>query len=45
VTVTESGFDALPDDIRQKRFEQTANGYAKILEGLKALVEGRSTPF
>jgi uncharacterized protein YndB with AHSA1/START domain len=39
VTVTESGFEALPDDIRQKRFDSTAAGYATVLEGLKRHLE------
>jgi uncharacterized protein YndB with AHSA1/START domain len=39
VTVTETGFEALPDDIRQQRFDSTAQGYATVLEGLKAHVE------
>jgi uncharacterized protein YndB with AHSA1/START domain len=41
VTVTETGFEALPDDIRQTRFDQTAKGYATVLDGLKAHVEGQ----
>jgi uncharacterized protein YndB with AHSA1/START domain len=40
VTVTETGFEALPDDIRQKRYDQTAVGYATVLEHLKELLEG-----
>jgi len=39
VTVTESGFEALPDDIRQQRFDSTAQGYETVLAGLKAYVE------
>lgn len=39
VTVTETGFEALPADIRQQRFESTAAGYAKVLEGLKQFLE------
>ena len=40
VTVSETGFEALPDDIRQKRFDSTAQGYETVLAGLKAFVEG-----
>lgn len=40
VTVTETGFEALPDDIRQKRYDQTAQGYTTVLESLKELLEG-----
>ncbi len=43
LTVSETGFEALPDDIRQQRFDQTAKGYATVLADLKAYVEGRST--
>ena len=43
VTVSESGFEVLPDDIRQQRFDSTAKGYATVLEGLKAHVE-RANP-
>jgi uncharacterized protein YndB with AHSA1/START domain len=39
VTVTETGFEALPDDIRQTRFDQTAQGYSTVLEALKGLLE------
>lgn len=39
VTVTETGFEALPDDIRQTRYDRTAQGYATVLEGLKTHVE------
>ncbi len=39
VTVTESGFEALPDDIRQQRFDSTTKGYETVLAGLKAHVE------
>ncbi len=42
ITVTETGFDALPDDIRQKRYDQTASGYETVLKDLKELVEGKS---
>ena len=31
VTVTETGFEALPDDIRQQRYNSTAEGYEKVL--------------
>lgn len=39
VTVTESGFEGLPDTIRQKRIDQTTEGYATVLQGLKDFVE------
>jgi uncharacterized protein YndB with AHSA1/START domain len=40
VTVTETGFEALPEDIRQKRYDSTAQGYETVLADLKAFVEG-----
>jgi uncharacterized protein YndB with AHSA1/START domain len=40
VTVSETGFEALPDDIRQQRFDSTSKGYATVLEGLKVYLEG-----
>ncbi len=39
VKVSETGFEALPEDIRQKRFDQTAKGYETVLAGLKNYVE------
>lgn len=41
VTVTETGFEALPDDARQKRYDSTAQGYETVLAELKAHVEGQ----
>jgi uncharacterized protein YndB with AHSA1/START domain len=40
VSVTETGFEALPDDIRQKRYDSTGEGYTTVLADLKALLEG-----
>ena len=40
VTVSETGFEALPDDIRQQRFDSTAEGYTRVLASLKDYVEG-----
>jgi uncharacterized protein YndB with AHSA1/START domain len=44
VTVSETGFEALPDDIRQQRFDSTAKGYATVMANLKAYLEGESDP-
>jgi uncharacterized protein YndB with AHSA1/START domain len=41
LTVSETGFDALPETLRQKRIEQTALGYEQVLAGLQAYLEGR----
>lgn len=37
--VTETGFEALAEDIRQKRYESTAKGYETVLGSLKTFVE------
>jgi uncharacterized protein YndB with AHSA1/START domain len=39
VTVTETGFEALPGDIRQERFDSTLKGYETVLASLKDHVE------
>ncbi|MCG8348100.1 MAG: SRPBCC domain-containing protein [Chloroflexales bacterium] len=39
VTVIETGFEALPAAIRQQRVDQTAKGYATVLQDLKAYLE------
>jgi uncharacterized protein YndB with AHSA1/START domain len=41
VTVTETGFEALPDDLRQTRLDKTGEGYTKVLASLKSLLEGK----
>src|SRR5688572_6385024 len=41
VTVTETGFEALPDDIHQQRLDKTGEGYSKVLANLKAILEGK----
>ena len=40
VTVTETGFEGLPDDIRQQRYDSTSSGYESVLSGLKHYIEG-----
>lgn len=42
-TVRETGFEALPDDIRQTRFDSTSAGYQQVLSDLKRYVEGETT--
>jgi uncharacterized protein YndB with AHSA1/START domain len=41
-TVRETGFEALPDDIRQARFDSTSAGYEQVLSDLKRFVEGEA---
>lgn len=43
VTVRETGFEALPDAIRQRRYEQTAEGYATVLASLKGWLERKTS--
>jgi uncharacterized protein YndB with AHSA1/START domain len=40
ITVTEEGFEALPDDIRQQRIDSTGQGYTTVLGNLKTYLEG-----
>ena len=45
VTITMTGFDALPADARQDRLDQSGAGWHKALENLKAFVDGVELPF
>lgn len=45
VTVTMSGFEALPEDARQERLAPSSAGWEKGLANLKAYVEGKALPF
>ncbi|HMQ30228.1 MAG TPA: SRPBCC domain-containing protein [Chloroflexaceae bacterium] len=44
VTVRESGYELLPNDIRHRRMAQTDEGYRISLDHLAALLEGRERP-
>ena len=44
-TITESGYEAVPDDERQAWVDSTDKGYTMSMENLKAYLEGRSIPF
>src|SRR5688572_5346862 len=45
VTFSESGFEAWPDDeVRRARFDRISGEFLKVLENLKAYLEGRSLP-
>jgi uncharacterized protein YndB with AHSA1/START domain len=44
VTVTMSGFDALPTGAVQERLEPTGGAWEKALDNLKAFVEGKAIP-
>ena len=45
VTVTETGFDLMPENVRRQRMEQDAMGFDMLLENLKAHAEDRSLPY
>lgn len=44
ITICESGYEALPDDVRQEWMDGTHAGYGMSMENLRAYVEGRSIP-
>jgi uncharacterized protein YndB with AHSA1/START domain len=39
VTVSQAGYESLPDDMRQEQLEQDGEAYAAIAEGLKSYLE------
>ncbi len=43
VYVSESGFEQFGDDVRQKRLDQTSEGYQQVLSDLKVYVEALPT--
>jgi len=45
VTVTETGFELMPEDARRQRMEQDAMGFDMLMENLKAHAEDRSLPY
>lgn len=45
VTVTMSGFEALPEDAREDRLDQIRAGWEKTLENLKAYLASADLPF
>jgi uncharacterized protein YndB with AHSA1/START domain len=45
VTVTLSGFEALPEEARQERLGPSGTGWEKALANLKAYVDGTELPF
>lgn len=42
VTVTQTGYESVPDEVRQQWFDADAGGYTSIVENLKAYLEGGS---
>ncbi len=45
VTIIESGYESMPDDVRQQWLDAVGQGYSMAVENLKAYLEGRSLPF
>jgi uncharacterized protein YndB with AHSA1/START domain len=43
-TISESGYESLPDDVRQKWLDATGGGYTLSMENLKAYAEGKPVP-
>ena len=39
VTVTQTGYESLPDDVRQQQIQQDTDAYTAIVESLKAYLE------
>jgi uncharacterized protein YndB with AHSA1/START domain len=39
VTITEAGYETLPEEIRRQRFDETTEGYSMSMENLKAYLE------
>jgi uncharacterized protein YndB with AHSA1/START domain len=44
VTLTESGYELVPEGERQQWLDQTSSGYSLSMENLKAHLEGRELP-
>lgn len=44
VTLSESGFEALPDDVRQSRVERITKESSMVLENLQAYLQGAPLP-
>ncbi len=44
-TVTETGFESLPEDARKERLDQNGKGWEKVLENLKAFLAGRGLQY
>ena len=45
VTIIESGYESLSDDVRQQWVDATSEGYTMSMENLKAYLEGRELPY
>ena len=44
VTIHESGYEKMPEDVRQQWMDATGLGYTGSVENLKALLEGTPLP-
>jgi uncharacterized protein YndB with AHSA1/START domain len=45
LTLTYTGYELMPDDVRQKRMLQDQMGFGMMLENLQAFIEGRDLPY
>ncbi len=45
LTLTYTGYELEPDDIRWKNMEENAFGFGMMMENLQAHIEGRSLPY
>jgi uncharacterized protein YndB with AHSA1/START domain len=45
ITVTLTGFESLPEDARNERFEPSGTAWEQALENLKAYIDGTERPF
>lgn len=45
VTINETGYESLPEEVRQRRIDETGEGYGMSMENLKAYLENRSISF
>ena len=45
LTVTNAGYELLPEETRWNDVEQSAFGFGMMLENIQALIEGRSLPY
>ncbi|HET7087511.1 MAG TPA: SRPBCC domain-containing protein [Anaerolineae bacterium] len=45
LTLTYTGYELMPEELRRKRMDQDGMGFAMMLENLQSHIEGRSLPY
>jgi len=45
LTLTYSGYERMPEDIRQQNIEENAFGFGMVLANIKAHIEGENLPY